>query len=219
MPRVSSTEWIDRTCWCLGALFHDIGKGHPGDHVEVGIELVAEIGPRLGLPADDVETVQDMIRYHLLLPDVAVRRDLSDDGTIEWVAKAVRSVETLGLLDALTEADSRATGPAAWNQWKAGLVRELVNRTAHVLGGGGLADVMVERFPTDAQVAQMREGRLIIEPADDRLTVISPDRPGLFWRVAAALSLNGLDVLEAAAYSDDHGMALETFRVESSFGP
>ena len=33
------------------------------------------------------------------------------------------------------------------------------------------------------------------------------------------LALNGLDVLEAAAYSNDEGMALEVFRVESSFGP
>ena len=214
------TDRVDRPdLLVLGALFHDLGKGHPGDHTEVGIELFAELGPRLGLPPADVATVQEMIRHHLLLPDVAVRRDLSDDGTIEWVAKAVQSVETLRLLDGLTEADSRATGPAAWNQWKAGLVRELVSRTAHVLGGGGLSDVLVDRFPSDEQVALMREGQRVIASDDDRLTVISPDRPGLFWRVAAALSLNGLDVLEAAAYSDDQGMALETFRVESSFGP
>jgi [protein-PII] uridylyltransferase len=203
----------------LGALFHDIGKGHPGDHTEVGIELFAELGPRLGLPPEDVETVQAMIRHHLLLPEVAVRRDLSDKGTIEWVAKAAQSVETLRLLDGLTEADSRATGPAAWNEWKAGLVRELVSRTAHLLGGGGLDDVAVDQFPSDEQLAEMSQGERVVHAGEDRLTVISPDRPGLFWRVAAALSLNGLDVLEAAAFSDDDGMALESFRVESSFGP
>jgi [protein-PII] uridylyltransferase len=214
------TDRVDRPdLLVLGALFHDIGKGHPGDHIEVGIELFAQLGPRLGLKPADVATVQEMIRHHLLLPDVAVRRDLSDDGTIDWVAKEVQSVETLRLLDGLTEADSRATGPAAWNEWKAGLVRQLVSRTAHVLSGGGLADLLGDRFPSEEQVATMREGRRTIVADDDRLTVISPDRPGLFWRVAAALSLNGLDVLEAAAFSDDAGMALETFRVESSFGP
>jgi [protein-PII] uridylyltransferase len=128
-------------------------------------------------------------------------------------------VQTLHLLDALTEADSLATGPAAWNNWKAGLVRELVERTEHVLNGGGLSEVLFERFPNDQQIARMREGSRSIEATDDRLTIISPDRPGLFWRVAAALSLNGLDVLEAAAFSDDEGMAIESFRVESSFGP
>jgi [protein-PII] uridylyltransferase len=203
----------------LGALLHDIGKGHPGDHTDVGIELVATIGPRLGLPPEDVVTLQEMVRHHLLLPDVAVRRDLSDDGTIEWVANAVGSVETLHLLAALTEADSLATGPAAWNEWKAGLVRELVERTTHVLGGGLVSDVVVERFPSDEQLAMMRDGKRAIDTVDDRITVVSPDRPGLLWRVAAALSLNGLDVIEAAAYSDDDGMALEMLRVESSFGP
>jgi [protein-PII] uridylyltransferase len=203
----------------LGALLHDIGKGHPGDHTQIGIELVANIGRRLGLPPEDVTTLQEMVRHHLLLPDVAVRRDLSDDGTIEWVANAVGSVETLRLLAALTEADSLATGPAAWNAWKAGLVSELVERTTHVLGGGIVSDVVVDRFPSDEQLARMSEGKRVLEAVDDHITVISPDRPGLLWRVAAALSLNGLDVLEAAAYSDDEGMALETLRVESSFGP
>lgn len=203
----------------LGALFHDIGKGHPGDHTEVGIALMSDLGPNLGLPDEDVAVLQLMIRHHLLLPDVAVRRDLSDDGTIEWVAKSVGSLENLQLLAALTEADSLATGPAAWGEWKAGLVRELVNRTAHVVSGGAIAEVVSEKFPTDEQLELMKAGERALQTSDDRLTLISPDRPGLLWRVAAALSLNGLDVLEAAAYSDDEGMALETFRVESSFGP
>jgi [protein-PII] uridylyltransferase len=203
----------------LGALLHDIGKGHRGDHTDNGIEIVGVLGPRLGLSADDVRAVQAMVRHHLLLPDVAVRRDLSDDGTIEWVANAVGSIEMLRLLHALTEADSLATGPAAWNDWKAGLVRELVARTSHVLGGGEVAEVVSDRFPTPEQLELLREGRRVVDAADDRLTVISPDRPGMFWRVAAALSLNGLDVLEASAYSDDQGMAIETFRVESSHGP
>ena len=180
---------------------------------------MSELGPSLGLPDEDVAVLQLMIRHHLLLPDVAVRRDLSDDGTIEWVAKSVGSLENLQLLAALTEADSLATGPAAWGEWKAGLVRELVNRTAHVVSGGAIAEVVSEKFPTDAQLDLMKAGERSIQASDDRLTLISPDRPGLLWRVAAALSLNGLDVLEAAAYSDDEGMALETFRVESSFGP
>jgi [protein-PII] uridylyltransferase len=203
----------------VGALFHDIGKGFPGDHTEVGIDVVGRIAPRMGFAPADVEILQDMVRHHLLLPDIAVRRDLSDDGTIAMVAGAVGSLETLRLLDALTEADSLATGPAAWNSWKAELVGELVARTAHVLGGGSVEEVIGDRFPSEDHVQRMAEKRRIIQGLDDRLEVIAPDRPGLFWRVAGALALHGLDVLEAAAYSDDQGMALETFRVESGFGP
>jgi len=65
----------------------------------------------------------------------------------------------------------------------------------------------------------MAQNRQILEGTDDRLTVISPDRPGLFSRSAAVMALNGLDVLTAAAYSNDQGMALEVFQVESSRGP
>ena len=32
----------------LGALFHDIGKGYPGDHTEVGMAIVRKLGPKLG---------------------------------------------------------------------------------------------------------------------------------------------------------------------------
>ncbi len=62
----------------IGALLHDIGKGYPGDHTEVGIELMGRIGPRMGFPPDDVAALAGMVRHHLLLPDVATRRDLLD---------------------------------------------------------------------------------------------------------------------------------------------
>ena len=90
----------------VGTLLHDIGKGRPGDHTEVGIEMVADIGPRMGFGPQDTLTLQQMVRHHLLLPDVATRRDLSDDGTLAHVADAVGDLTTLRLLDALTEADS-----------------------------------------------------------------------------------------------------------------
>ena len=95
----------------LGALFHDIGKGYPGDHTEVGIQLVDRIGGRMGYSDDEVAVLTSMVRHHLLLPDVATRRDLDDEGTIRSVAVQVGNVETLELLAALTEADSIATGP------------------------------------------------------------------------------------------------------------
>jgi [protein-PII] uridylyltransferase len=203
----------------VGTLLHDIGKGYPGDHVEVGIEVIAQMGARMGYPPDDIALLQTMVRHHLLLPDVATRRDLSDDGTIRFVAEQVGDLQSLQLLDALTEADSLATGPAAWSDWKAELVGQLVARTAHVLGGGAVEEVTGDAFPTPEHKELMAEGRRILVGRDDQLTVIAPDRPGLFSRAAAVMALNGLDVLAAAAYSNDEGMALEVFQVESSRGP
>ncbi len=202
----------------VGALLHDIGKGYPGDHVDVGIEKVAVMGPRMGFTERETEILQQMVRHHLLLPDVATRRDLSDDDTIAHVAEAAGDLTTLRLLDALTEADSLATGPAAWGSWKEELVGVLVSRTAHVLGGGELSEVPSAAFPNPQHLALLAQRRRIIEGVDDRLTVVFPDRPGMFARVAGVLSLHGLQVLEAAVHTDEAGMALEAFRVEPGFG-
>src|SRR5690606_7454513 len=88
----------------VGALLHDIGKGYPPrDHTEVGGELVERIAPRLGFDGPDCEVLADLVRYHLLLPAVATRRDLGDDATISHVAAAVRTEARLRLLHALTE--------------------------------------------------------------------------------------------------------------------
>jgi len=201
----------------LGALLHDLGKGYPGDHTDVGVELIAAIGPRMGFPPADVAVLQSMVRHHLLLPDVATRRDLDDAATVEGVADAVGDLLTLGLLAALTEADSLATGPAAWGAWKADLVRDLVARAAHVLGGGR-ADEVRDDFPTAEQIELLRHGRQLIHGEGDRITVVAADRQGLFSRVTGVLALHGLGVLDAAVTSLD-GMALEVLRVESSFGP
>ena len=201
----------------LGALFHDIGKGYPGDHVEVGIKMVDRIAARMGFADEEVAVLVSMVRHHLLLPDVGTRRDLDDDGTIRSVATQVGSVETLELLHALTEADSIATGPAAWGQWKAGLVAQLVRRTAHVLRGGDASEMVEAPFPTAEHRALLAERRLIVQGDAGTLTIVAPDRPGLFSRVAGTLALNGVDVVDASAHTE-MGMALEVFRVKSVFG-
>lgn len=201
----------------VGALLHDLGKGYPGDHTEVGIELVERIAPRMGFDQYDTGVLVAMVRYHLLLPDVATRRDLSDDTTIEAVAQAVGEPLVLELLAALTEADSLATGPSAWGTWKSELVSELVDRVGQRLGSrpAGAAWTL---FPSAEILALMGAGRTAILPGPDRITVVAGDRPGLFSHIAGVLSLHGLDVLGAQAHSDDEGMAASEFRV-SADGP
>ncbi|HEX2700293.1 MAG TPA: [protein-PII] uridylyltransferase [Acidimicrobiales bacterium] len=199
----------------LGALLHDIGKGFPGDHTDRGVAVVRRLGPRLGLPPDDVAVLLDMVRHHLLLPDVATRRDLDDPATVEAVAAAVADRDRLELLAALTEADSLATGPAAWGPWKAGLVADLVARTASRLAG--LHPSAGAPMPTAAHRVLMSGRRPVVEVAGDEVTIVAPDRPGLFCRMAGTLAVHGLDVRSAAAASED-GMAVEVFEVEPAFG-
>lgn len=199
----------------MGALLHDIGKGYPGDHTEVGMELIPTIGRRMGYPAEDIDILVTMCEHHLLLPDVATRRDLDDDDTIHAVADAVGSVHVLWLLRALTEADSIATGPSAWSRWKAGLVRDLAARVEFVLLGGDAGE-LPRNFPTDTHREAMRRGTKSIKGDGELLTVMVIDRPGVFSRVAGALTLNGLEVLDAAAYTE-YGIALAMYRVQPRF--
>ena len=187
----------------LGALFHDIGKGYPGDHTEVGMEIMRELGPRLGLSDADVDAIVAMVEHHLLLPDVAVRRDLSDPMTIQAVADAVGTHERLELLHRLTEADSLATGPSAWGGWKKELVDELVSRVDHVLGGGDVADATWTLFPDTDTVEKLAGGHHHIRVDADRLTVVYRDEPGMFSRISGVVSLHGLDVVTARAQSDE----------------
>ena len=202
----------------LAALFHDLGKGYPGDHTEVGIELFAEIGTRMGMSESDQRIISLLIEHHLLLADTATRRDLSDDATITMVAGHLHSTVVLDLLHALTQADSLATGPSAWSDWKAELVALLVERARHVLGGGDMTEVMWRLFPDASVLELMATGEIEIRTQPDRVTVVSPDKPGTFSRVAGVLSLYNMDVLGAEAHSDEQGMAASEFRVSSQHG-
>ena len=204
----------------LGALFHDIGKGYPGDHTEVGVKMFATIGVRMGLSAEDIDIVTMLIQHHLLLPDIATRRDLSDDATLTMVAETVKTTLVLELLHALTEADSLATGSSAWGSWKAGLVTMLVDRVSHVLGGGDVQEVMWRLFPDAGVLEMMSAQKIAVRTTPDQITVVSPDRPGTFSRVAGVMALHGLDVLGAEAHSDEQGMAASEFRVvPPTYGP
>ena len=74
-------------------------------------DSLTTIADRMGYDVDGVDLLVAMVEHHLLLRDVATRRDLDDDGTIRQVADAIGGTVLLGLLEALTEADSIATGP------------------------------------------------------------------------------------------------------------
>ena len=199
----------------IGALFHDIGKGRPGDHTEVGMVLVADIATRMGFPPSDVADLVAMVEHHLLLPDVATRRDLDESHTIVRVAESVATLPRLHLLGALTEADSLATGASAWGAWKAGLVEQLVDRVAHVLAGGEVEEIPVEREPDPDpdEMLPIGGGPRRVKIGRDRVTVVAEDRPGLFSKVAGVLALHGLEVLAAATGGSEDGWARSTFQV------
>ncbi len=129
----------------LGLLLHDIAKGRGGDHSELGADIAAKLGPRLGLNEWETETVSWLVRHHLLMSHTAFKRDVYDPKTVTDFAAVVQSPERLRLLLILTVADIKAVGPNVWNEWKAGLLRELYYRAQEELSGGTLTDRLPER--------------------------------------------------------------------------
>jgi [protein-PII] uridylyltransferase len=197
----------------VAALLHDLGKGYPGDHTDAGVELIDTIGARLGFPDDDVSLLRTLVRLHLLLPDTATRRDLDDPKTIDLVAAEVVTVDTLDLLAALTEADARATGPAAWTSWRAGLTRALVERVRQRLTDGvraATAPPAAGPVPLDIGIT---DGTTVIGDGMDA-TVVADDRRGLFCAVAGVLALHGLDIVGATATTRTDGTAVDAFHVQ-----
>jgi [protein-PII] uridylyltransferase len=104
----------------LSLLFHDVGKGMPcDDHVVGSLEAVAGVFERLGLEAEDADTVRFLIREHLQMSANLQRRDIFDPETIRAFAEKVGSPERLKLLCLCTYADIRAVNPEALTPWKA----------------------------------------------------------------------------------------------------
>jgi [protein-PII] uridylyltransferase len=130
---------INRKVIMMAMLLHDIGKGRDIDHSILGAQIARKVAPRLGLSKDECKTVEWLVRYHLLMSDVAQKRDLSDPRTIRDFAKAVKSVKHLDLLTVLTVCDIRGVGPDVWNNWKATLIRNLYSLTLDALERGAEA--------------------------------------------------------------------------------
>ena len=130
----------------LGALLHDIGKGRPGDHSQVGADTATAFTRRIGLDSEGREIVTWLVRNHLLMADVATRRDLSDASVADnLAATCAADAERLRLLYLLTIGDSRATGPAAWGPTKAALVRDLFEKAAAAIERGAATAVAADR--------------------------------------------------------------------------
>ncbi|WP_171238485.1 [protein-PII] uridylyltransferase [Ruegeria sp. HKCCA5763] len=138
LPLASSIlkRGVNRKVLYVALLLHDIAKGRPEDHSILGAQIARKVAPRLGLSKSESETVEWLVRYHLLMSDMAQKRDISDPRTVRDFAKAVQTVKRLDLLTVLTVCDIRGVGPNTWNNWKATLLRALHAETKRALETG-----------------------------------------------------------------------------------
>ena len=143
---------VNRKVIYVALLLHDIAKGRPEDHSILGAQMARKIAPRLGLNRAEVDTVEWLVRYHLLMSDMAQKRDIADPRTVRDFAKAVQTVKRLDLLCVLTVCDIRGVGPNTWNNWKAVLIRSLYRQTKKALETG-LEDLNRENRGAEAKKA------------------------------------------------------------------
>jgi [protein-PII] uridylyltransferase len=133
----------------LALLFHDIGKAHkhdPGNHVHPSTEAVKIILSQLALPREQAEKVTAVIKNHLEMSKIILRRDFSDDSVIQQFADLVGSVDDLRMLVLLTYADIKAVNNEVLTPWKEDLLWQLYVETYNHLTLG-LADDRYEQQP------------------------------------------------------------------------
>lgn len=204
----------------VAAICHDLGKGLPGDHSEVGADLVEGLAPRLGFGPADTAVLAALVRHHLLLAQLAMHRDPDDPATLAALLEAadvpggsVGPAEFVALLHALTEADSEATGPAVWNRWRAALIGGLAERARASLSGrpapaapgfdGSALAARAAASPERLAVLALAPGGAGVA----RLDVALPDELGVLAVVAGVLSLRHVRIL---------GAEVETVALEAS---
>ncbi|MEY9925793.1 [protein-PII] uridylyltransferase [Catenulispora sp. GP43] len=209
----------------VAALLHDIGKGLPGDHSETGAELTRQLAPAFGFNAADVSTLTGLVRHHLLLPDLATARDPDDPATLDALLTALAElaaprVEALRLLRALSEADSKATGPAAWNPWRSGLYHGLAVRAEAALLG---VDPPVAEPSDPARAAELAarsrasaDGIVVEIEGAQAVSVAAPDRIGILAAVAGVLALRRLTIRAATSETVD-GVVVQRWLVAADW--
>ncbi|HWZ32551.1 MAG TPA: ACT domain-containing protein [Bryobacteraceae bacterium] len=220
-------------------LMHDIGKGSGHDHVDESRRVAHRVLERLRTPENDRATVEFLVAHHLDLSTIMTSRDLSDEATAQMLAERVGTVERLKRLAIMTYADISAVNPNAMSPWRleqlwrvyllahSELTKTLYTERIHDAPGerAGFLEGLPTRYlrtHLDSEIAghvelagQLESRAVAIEIVHERgvyrLTLLTRDHPGLFAAVAGAISSFGLSILKAEAFSNAHGIVVDTF--------
>ncbi len=135
----------------LALLFHDVGKWRDTEHVQESVQLAQSMLDRLELPTDARRTVEFLIRNHLLMSQVAFRRDFDDPHVVKQFADLIGSEERLKLLCLMTIADVGAVNPDVLTPWKEDLLWRLYVHAYNRLTLG-YADELLQKDPAGLSV-------------------------------------------------------------------
>lgn len=210
-------------------------------HVEVSRRIAKAALTRAGMSEREFDTVGFLIGAHLEISAAMNGRDFSEPATIREMAAKMGTVERLRLLTLLTYGDISAVHPSAMTPWRrqllwnvftethAQLTRELSSKiwqapeqsdpaVAHFIEGlppRYLRTHSAEEIAGHVKLEQESRGKSVAvslkHTAAWVLTVVATDRPFLFASLAAAISSFGFNILKAEAFTNAHGVAIDTF--------
>lgn len=230
----------------LAALVHDTGKALAGDQCITGAAVAQRVARRLRLADEDAARCGNLVREHITMPLLGLKRDLTDPGLIGDFAGRVdrHSLKELYLLSLVDTAQVR---PGNLTGWKLALLDEVYLRTAAHLARGRPRPRRAARPAEPAQMperyyslfhqelreshqrlierlhAEKRRALLDLEVGSGalRLTMVALDRPGLLAHATEVLSDHGIDVMAADVFTSPGPppVAVDVFRVETRGAP
>lgn len=207
----------------LAILFHDIAKplGIQG-HELTGVDLWNTVRLRFGF-ADDYDDVAFLIRNHLVMEQVAFRRNINDPATIKSFAAIFTRPEQLDLLFVLTYSDLSAVNKTVWSQWKESLLQDLYVRTRHHLTSSD--ELATEDFHSPYNQEETRAIDQVIatldtvavlfqhEPSHSTITVVTKNEKNLLSTLCGILSANDANIFDAQIFTRSDGIVIDRFRV------
>jgi [protein-PII] uridylyltransferase len=211
-------------------LLHDIAK--PVDvarHEIEGARMVPDIMKRYGR-LDAIDDVVFLVRWHLAMEQIAFRRDIRDEETLQSFVNLVKTQERLNLLLLLTYADMAALNPRILTEWKKEMLLDLYQAASQRLQGSNTDAWSSNHMHLDASASEgldevasfraiedVREGEpvrvfAVQHRAFTEITVFCLDRPLLLSQLSAALLGADVRVLDASI-DTRQGVAVDMFRV------
>jgi [protein-PII] uridylyltransferase len=164
----------------LAILLHDIGKPRGvADHEITGVAIARDILERIGM-GDAYADLAFLIRNHLVMEQVAFRRNIHDPATIKEFAVKFERADQLDYLFLLTYADLSAVNKNVWTEWKSLLLQELYHLTSEVLRrnlkGAQIDEFKQMRYEKAAEgVVERLSASLPREHIEEHLEGISSD--------------------------------------------
>ena len=210
-------------------LLHDAAK--PIDlpnHEEVGAELVPAVLARYGRE-DRIDDVVFLVRNHLVMEQIAFRRNFREVATIRAFAKLLEDEQRLDLLYVLTWSDMSALNPGVFTEWKKELLAELYDSTRHYFETGEVrhahAPAEYDAEPVSSMgshefrtaVQDILEGEqmrvhIAHHRAFSEVTIFCVDRPQLLSRLSAAFFGADCTIVDAMIETRND-VVIDVFRV------